>query len=200
MHWSGSSGRGCASLYVSSGKIWGPYRVRGPVRWSMVGSVASSRRGRASLSVASSSRSLASQIGGDRPMPWLVSYDPFVRDGAWSTMGRAWYVVGLIMGAGGVGQSRGERRMPWLVPPVVVWSLRSVSSTYKSDVRGGLRGCESENLGERRGPWLVPWVVVRVGAWGSMGWGWFGVRLVLTGRCMGRGLCVWGWVVDGWWW
>jgi hypothetical protein len=115
-------------------------------------------------------------------------------------MGCAGFVVGLIMGAGGAGQSRGERRRPWLVPPVVVGLLRSVSSTYKSDARGGLEAGESESLGERRRPWLVPWVVVRVGAWGAMDWGRFGVRLVLAGRCMGRGVWEWDRVVDGWWW
>jgi hypothetical protein len=115
-------------------------------------------------------------------------------------MGRAGFVVGLIMGAGGAGQSHGERRRPWLVPPVVVGLLRSVSSTYKSDAWGGLRDGESKSLGERGRPWLVPWVVVRVGAWGAMGWGRFSVWLVLTGQCMGRVVWVWGRVVDGWWW
>ncbi len=79
-------------------------------------------------------------------------------------MGRAGFVVGLIMGAGGAGQSRGERRRPWLVPYFVVGLLGSVSLMYKSDARGGWRNGESESLGELRRPWLVPGVVVRAGA------------------------------------
>jgi hypothetical protein len=38
--------------------------------------------------------------------------------------------------------------------------MGSVSSTYKSDARGGWRNGESESLGERRRPWQVPYFVV----------------------------------------
>ncbi len=79
-------------------------------------------------------------------------------------MGCAGFVVGLIMGAGGAGQSRGERWRPWLVPYFVVGLMESVLLMYKSDAQGGWKNGESESLGERWRPWLVPWVVFPAGA------------------------------------